>query len=436
MSPLSLSTIVVSSFIILMFTGLPVAFCLIGLSVMIATILIDPGMLYIAYSNAFSAVTKDIYIATPLFIFMATVLQYSGIGSRMYATMYKCFSGLRGGLAIGTVAMCTLIAAMTGVASTGVVTIGILAYPEMEKRGYNKGISLGCIAAGSSLGPLIPPSVMMVIIGGFASLSVGKLFLGGVFPGLLMSFFFMAYVAVRCFLEPNLGPAVPFAERVGWRDKLRSLSGLIGPIGVIFSVLGTIYFGVCTPTEAGGIGAFGALVCAACYGQLDWEMLKKAAYLALRVDCMVMWLLIGGSCFSSLLVTGGLADFLSSSITDMAMSPMAVLATMMFIVFVMGMLMDGVAITMVTIPVFMPIIMRLGIDPLWFALLFTITIIIGFVTPPFGLCLFYTKGIVPPNVTMMDIYRASIPYVILMLLVLIAGILFPPLLTWLPQLIK
>jgi len=433
MSVALITAIIIVSFLVMILLGLPVAFCLIGVSIMFAALFIDPAVLYTAYSNAFKVMTTDIFVAVPLFVFMATVLQYSGLASALYDAMYKWFAGLRGGLAIGTIVLCTLIAAMTGLGGTGVVTIGFLAFPEMEKRGYSRSISLGCIPPGGALGPLIPPSVLMIIIGGFAQLSVGRLFMGGVFPGLLMSFFFVMYIGIRSWLRPKLAPALPLEERATWREKFISLRGVILPIILILLVLGTIYTGVCTPTEAGGIGAFGALICAIIYRQFNWQNIKNACVTAFKVNAMVMWLLIGGSTFAALLTMTGVSHFISESLTGLAVSPMVILAMMMIIALFMGMLMDGSAITMILIPIFMPVIFLLDINPLWFALLFTINLIIGYVSPPFGMNLFYTKGIVPPDVTMAEIYRSVLPYTLLMLVVLAISVIYPPLLLWLPS---
>ncbi len=433
MSIALMTGIIIASFLITLVLGLPVAFTLIGLFVILAAIFINPSALYAAYASLFNTSTKDIFIAVPLFVFMATVLQYSGLGSALYDTMYKWFGGFRGGLAIGTVALCTLIAAMTGLGGTGILTIGYLAFPEMEKRGYNRMISLGCIPPAGSLGPLIPPSVIMIVLGGFTSLSIGKLFMGGVFPGLLMSVLFMAYIAIRCWVQPHMGPALPVEERATWKEKVDSLRGVILPIILIFIVLGTIYTGITTPTEAGGVGAFGALVCAAIYRKLNWENLKKAAFSAIKLDCMVMWILIGGHAFSSLLLRTGVSQFISDATVGVPLGPMAILIIMLLINLVMGMFIDSTPIIMITIPIFMPVVLQLGIDPLWFALLFTICLIVGYVSPPFGMCLFYMKGIVPRDVPMGQIYRAVTPFVLLQVLVVIAGILFPQLLLWLPN---
>ena len=415
-----------------MLSGLPLVFCLLGLSMIFMAIFVGPAQLQLAYTGIFKTVTKEIFIAIPLFVFMAAVLQNSGLGSALYDTMYKWFGGFRGGLAIGTVVIATMVAAMTGLGGTDVIIMGILAYPEMRKRGYSKSMALGCIPAGGALGPLIPPSVIMIAIAGLGSLSVGKLFMAGIFPGLVMSLLFIVYLGVRAFLQPHLAPALPLAERATWREKMTSLRGIVFPIILILLVLGSIYAGVATPTEAGGVGAFGALVCMTIYRQFNWRNLKEALLMTIKINAMVMWLLAGGAVFSSFLTLSGVAKFISQSIVGLSVSPTGVVIGMMLIALVMGMLVSAGAVIAILIPIFLPVIYELGIDPVWFALLFTINMVIGYITPPFGMNLFYMKGVAPPDVTLADLYRSSIPYVLLMLVVLFISLVFPPLVLYLP----
>jgi len=416
-----------------MLSGLPLVFCLLGLSMTFMVFLLGPEHLQIAYTGIFETITKEIFIAIPLFIFMAAVLQNSGLGSALYETMYKWFGGFAGGLAIGTVVIATVVAAMTGLGGTDVLIMGILAYPEMRKRGYSKSMALGCIPAGGALGPLIPPSVIMVAIAGLGSLSVGKLFMAGIIPGLLMSLLFIVYIGVRAFFQPHLAPALPKAERANWKEKLISLRGVVFPLILILLVLGTIYTGVATPTEASGIGAFGALVCMAIYRQFKWQNLKEALLLTLKINAMVMWLLAAGAVFTAFLTLTGASNFISQSVAGMQVSPTGVVVGMMLIAFVMGMFVPAGAAIAILIPIFMPVVYALKIDPIWFALLFTINMVIGYITPPFGMNLFYMKGVAPPDVTMADLYSSSIPYVLLMLIILAVTIAFPPLVLWLPD---
>jgi len=428
-----LTLLLLVSLFIFLLLGLPVAFSLIGVSLLFYFVLKGPVAMYALFSITLGTGIKDIYIAAPLFVFMAVVLQFSGLAAALYDTMYKWSAGLRGGLAIGTVLICTIIAAMTGIGATGVVTMGMLALPEMLKRGYDKNIAVGCIPFGGALGPLIPPSVLMIIVGGFSALSIGKLFMGGVFPGLIASLLAVIYISIRCLHRPELAPSLPPEARATWREKFSSLVVVLPTIALIIIVLGSIYAGVCTPSEAGGVGAIGALICAAIYRKLNWENLKSGTLVTLRVSTMLFWLLIGGGMFASIMSVSGISHFIAATLSGLPVPPIGILIVMMLITFVMGMIMDGAAITMICMPIFMPVIFILGYDPLWFALLFTINLIIGYISPPFGMNLFYMKGLVPPDISLGDIYRSSWPYVGILIIVLLLGIIFPEILLWLPN---
>jgi len=426
--------IIVTALLILVAIGFPVAFSLLAVAVFGIAVLYKPAALFALASVTQISSTTDFFIAIPMFIFMATVLQVSGVGSAMYETMYKWMAGLRGGLAMGTVVISTIMAAMTGVAATATVTMGLLSYPEMRQRGYSKDMAIGCIPAGGCLGPLIPPSIPMIIVAGLSSISIGKLFFAGVFPGFLTSFFFIAYIGVRCFLNPAVGPPIPVDKRATWGERFDSLRGVVLPIGLIVLVLGTIYTGIATPSEAGGVGAFGALICAAVYRNLNWKNMKEAVLTSLKVNAMVFWLILGGSMFSVMLGLTGVKDFIAEILVGSGASPWAILILMLFIVYLMGMFMDATAIAIICIPVFAPIVQLLGFDMLWFGFIFTMDMLIGFITPPFGVNLFYFKGLGHEGVTMTDIYRSVLPFVALITIAWIICIIFPPLATWLPSL--
>ena len=421
------------SLLALLATGLPVAFCMLSVAVVGYIVFVGPEALYTISPVIFRNLTQDIYIAIPLFIFMAAVFQVSGVGDRMYDTMHKWMAGLRGGLAIGTVLICTLIAALTGLGGTGTVIMGMLAYPEMMKRGYEKKMALGCIPAGGALGPLIPPSIPMILVAGFGGLSVGKLFMAGIFPGLICSFLFMLYIGIRCLYNPSLGPPIPLAERPNWKEKFISLGGAVAPILLILLILGGIYAGICTPSEAGGIGAFGALICAAIYRNFNWKNLRSAMITTFRVNAMVCWLILGGASFSSLCGITGVTHFVSDVLTALPIPPMGILVAMITIIFIMGMFIENAAIIMICVPIMMPVALELGFDPLWFGFIFTMCIVIGMITPPFGYNLFYMKGLGHAGVSMMDIYLSILPFIPLMVIALALCVIFPQIPLWLPS---
>ena len=417
----------------IMSTGFPIALSLMLVSIAGILLWANPAALSILPSTIIVMTTKDFFIALPMFIFMAGILQVSGIGTKLYDTFWKWFAGLRGGLAAATVAVSTVLAATTGSGSTATVTMGMIAYPEMEKRGYDKYLSIGSICCGGCLGPLIPPSITMILVAAYADLSIGKLFIAGVFPGLLTSGFFMLYILLQCYLHPQMGPAIPSDERVSWREKFVSLKGAILPIFLIIVVLGFIYVGISTPSEAGGIGAFGALCCAAINRKLTVANLKKAMASSLRITAMIFWIIIGGATFSSLLAMTGVSNFIGELMVGANLGPWTIFMIMMIIIFVLGMLMDSTPIVIITMPIFIPIIRTLGFDVLWFGLVVTMNLLIGFLTPPFGLAMFYFKGIGHEDVSMLDLYRGCFPFVFVMTIAMILCIIFPGIATWLPN---
>jgi len=430
-----ITVIVILGFLLLLLLGLPIAFSLISSSIIFILIFWKVDGLYLIGTTIYSVSSKEIYLAIPFFVFLASVLERSGIGEDLYDMFYKWVGRLGGGLAIGAVLICTIIDAISGLGASGIVTIGPIAMKEMSKRGYDKHMSVGCIAAGSALGPLIPPSIIMIIIAGFTGLSVGKLFAAGVIPGLLCSAGFIIYIVIRCFRNPKMGPTIPDDVIITWRDRLISLRLVILPVVLILTVMGSIYTGIATPTEGAAVGAFGALFCAVVRGRLTFPNIYAAGIASVKITCMVMWLLIGGSLFATVLNAIGVQETISRMLQDFGTNygPNMVLFITMLIPFIMGMFIDGAAITVLTMPIFFPVIVSVGIDPLLFGLLFTINICLGYLTPPFGMNLFYMKGIVSSDITMEDIYRSIIPYVAVMIIVLILVVIFPSLALWLPN---
>jgi len=413
--------------------GMPVAFAMLSSAGLSLLIFFGPAAVNMIEYQLFSNLTQAVYIAVPMFTFMASMIESSGISTALYNAMHKWFGGLRGGLAIGTIVICTLISAMTGLAATAVVTMGLVAYPEMKKLGYSRYISLGCIPAGGVLGALIPPSVLMIIVAGFSSVSVGKLFIGGIIPGLLIALLFIIYIAVICLIRPNYGPVLPKEQRANWPEKFKSLGSVILPVLLVILVLGGLYRGAFTPTEAGGVGAFGAILCAAVNRSLNWNTLRRAASVTITVTAMILWLCFGGSMISVFLSSLQVTTLISSFLTGLSISPIIIVCLMLLIVLIMGMFIDAIAIIMITFPIFLPVVTALGIDLLWWCLIITMALLVGLITPPYGLCLFYMKAMVPSDVTMQDIFKSIIPYVLAMLIVLVACVLWPPLLTWLPN---
>ncbi len=421
-------------FLVTLILGLPVAFVLITTGLLGVLVFLSPNKLFIGVSSIFGVGTNQTLLCLPLFVFMSCLLRYSGIAEGLFDALHKWSGGLKGSLAIATVFACTIIAAMTGIGATGVVTMSMIAYPEMKKRGYHDEISLGSIVSGGSLGPLIPPSGNMIIVGMLSSVSIGKLFAGGIIPGIIAAGLFALYIAVRSALKPDLAPALPSDMRPTWKQKFVVLRYVIAPVLLIVAVLGSIYTGAATPTEAAGVGAFGAGICALINRQLNWANLKLATYETLRITIMCAWLVIGGNTFVALLTMTGISEFVGGTIAGFAVPPFAILGGIMLIVFFLGMFIDPISISVIGIPLFVPIVEILGFDITWFCIVFVLFTTTGYLTPPFGMNLFYLKGCLPQtDVTMASIYRSSLPFAGILVIVAIIGLVLPELIMWLPN---
>ena len=420
--------------LLLLALGFPLAFCFGSVAVIFITWQWGSEALFILATTAFSSWTSFILIAVPLFILMANFLERSGLADDLYDMMYKWAGSLRGGLAMGTVLICAIFAAMAGISGVATVTMGLIALPSMLRRNYDKIIAVGCISAGGTLGILIPPSIIMILYASLTGESVGKLFMGGVFPGIILAAIFIAYIGIRTFFQPHLGPPIPKEERATWKEKFQSLKAVILPIILIFLVLGVIYTGICTPTEASGIGALGALVVIIIKRRFTWQMFTDALRRTLNLTAMVMWILLGAKCFSHIYIAIGASEFVHSVITGFEVNRWIILIGMQVVFFILGCFMDPAGIIMICTPVFIPLIKKLGFDPVWFGVLFTINMEIGYITPPFGFNLFYMKSLAGPmGVSMGEIYRSIIPFTILAILGIVIIMLFPQLVLWLPS---
>lgn len=431
---IELTTLIIwGGFLLLMAIGTPISFAMLVTGVLGYIFFVGAKGLSITSSITYNVMTMDLYLAIPLFIFMAAIFQASGLSSLLYEIMYKWMSGVRGGLAIGTILVATLIGAMTGLAGTATVTLGMLAYPEMEKRGYNKIISIGPIIAGGALGLIIPPSITMILVGSMSGLSVGKLFMAGVMPGLLAAIVFITYIGLRCFLNPALGPALPTEERITWKEKFSSLTKILPPLALVILILGGIWLGVFTATEAGGIGAIGSLLYTLGTRNLTWKTLKDAGNQTLRLTGMVMWLAVGGVIFTSLNSRTGTGAFISEALGSLSSSPFTMMLILVTIIIILGFILETFAIIISVMPIMLPIVTKIGIDPLLFGFCFALALIIGVMTPPFGYAIFYFAGLKHPGVTVADIYKATMVFAGILTLVLLLCLIFPPIVLWFPN---
>jgi len=411
--------------------GMPLAFTFGGVSIVFTILLWGTDALSLIPLTAYEDVNNYILLAVPLFVFMANILEHSGIAENLYEMMHRWMGRISGGLAMGTIVICAIFAAMAGISGVATITMGLIALPSMLSRGYSKRMAVGSISAGGTLGILIPPSVIMILYAFLTEESVGQLFIAGIFPGILITLLFIFYIGIRCLINPQLGP--PIQEKVDLREKLISLRAVVLPIMLILLVLGVIYMGICTPTEASAVGAIGAVVCAAIHRKLAWKVFTQSMERTLLLTCMVMWILIGATCFTQLYTALGAPDMLNNMIAGLEVSRWTIIALMMMVFFILGMFMDPAGIIMICTPVFIPIVKMLGFNTIWFGILFTINMEMGYITPPFGFNLFYMRAIVPEGVTMVDIYRSIIPFVFLEMLGLMLVIVFPELATWLPS---
>ena len=422
-------------FIAALAVGVPIAFALGGSAVIAALLFIGPKYIGTLMTTSVSLQLNWVLIATPLFIVMAMILDKAGIVADLFETAYKWSGPLRGGLAVAVVLSCTVFAACTGIVAGAIIAMGIIALPIMRKYNYNKSLALGSIVAGGTLGQLIPPSVMIILYGAVTGVSVGKMFAAAFVCGPILSILYVSYILVRSFFQPTLCPALPLEERANWREKFHSLRLVILPIFLILMVLGSIFSGAATPTEAAAVGALGAAVCAAVRGKLNWKCLKEAAIGTIKQCGMIGWILIGSLFFASVFNAIGGGELVEEMVMAVPGGTMGALIAMLIILLAMGMIIDVVAIVVIAAPLFLPIILHLGFDPTWFGLLFMVMLQMGYISPPFGWSLFFLKGVTPPDVSMADIYRGSLAFIGLQAIGVTMFVLFPELVLWLPNII-
>ncbi len=427
--------------LVLLSFGYPVAFSLGGVAMIFGIIGIAVGAFDPIFLNAmplriFNIMSNFTLLAVPYFIFMGAMLEKSGIAERLLETMGILFGRIRGGLALAVVVVGALMAASTGVVAATVVAMGLISLPIMLRYGYNKELACGVIMASGTLGQLIPPSVVLVVLGDQLGVSVGDLFIGALIPGLLMASAFAVHVMAIAFLRPDMAPALPPEVReMGGQQLLKQiLQAMVPPLVLILLVLGSIFFGIATPTEAGAVGALGATALAAVKGHVNVKSLEQVCNVTMRTTTMVMFILLGSTAFS--LVFRGLHGdrFMYDFLSNLPGGSTGFLFVSMLTVFILGFFIDFFEIAFIVVPLFVPVAQTLGMDLVWYGVVLGANLQTSFLTPPFGLALFFLRGVAPPSVTTGDIYRGAIPFVILQLLVVVALIIFPPIVNFLPSL--
>ncbi len=387
--------------------GIHIAFVLAVVPLVFALFLwgVQGMMTYI--QGAWGAMNNFALTAIPLFIFMAALLEKSGIVEDLYLCFYKWSGPLRGGLAVATVIVGAIVGAVSGVVAAGVIGLGLIALPRMEHYKYDRGINMGSVLVAGTLGQLIPPSLVMVIYGAVTNLSVGKLFAAGVSAGILLTIIFCIYILIRAWINPALAPALPPDQRATWREKFIALRAVFLPALLIISCMGAIFSGAATPTEGAAFGALGAILFARVTGRIHWKMLQETCFITLKVTNMVAWMIAGAVAFSA--VFSGIGG--NKVVTDFALAMPAgkygVLFLSIVFIFFLGCFLETTAIILLAAPIVTPMLINLGFEPLWWGTIFMVLLQTAYISPPFGMSLFYLKGVTPPEITLEDIFKAT-----------------------------
>lgn len=430
-----ITVLMFGSMLVLLALGLPLAFVtgLVGVTFTVALFGID-GLQLIA-SRIYSFMNEYVLVSVPMFILMASLMERSGVAKDLFDSMRVWAGRLPGGLAIQTMVAATIMGAMTGIIGGEIVLLGLIALPQMLRLGYDRKLAIGTICAGGSLGTMIPPSIVLVIYGLTVNVPIGDLFTANLVPGLILSGVYMAYIFVRCQINPALGPAAPEHEHaIPLMQKLKLMKGLLLPMVVMASVLGTIYTGVASVTEAAAMGVVGTLFASAARKELKWPMMRESLRQTMSTCGMLLWLSFGATAMIGVYNLAGGPAFVKETITGLSLPPIGVILLMMGILLLLGCIMDWVGICLLTMPIFVPIVIALGFDPVWFGVLFCLNMQVSYLSPPFGPAAFYLKGVAPPEISLNDIFAALWPFVLLQIAVLALIVFFPGIALWLPSL--
>ncbi len=408
----------------LLLTGMPLAFVTLLVALIFALGWFGPMAVPLITSRIFSFVNSFVFVSVPMFVLMAAILDRSGIAKDLFDAMRVVGGRLRGGVAIQTLLVAVVLAAMSGIIGGEVVLLGLLALPQMLRLGYDRRLAIGVCCAGGALGTMVPPSIVLIIYGLTASVSIGDLFTAAFLPGLMLASFYVAYVLVRAYLDPSVAP-IPEPDEIPLKEKLRLLKGLILPIMVVIFVLGSIYGGIASVTEASAIGVIGVMLSTVLRGEFTLELIVGAARRTLATVGMIVWIGIGASALVGVFNLMGGIDFVSSLLTGISENPTVIVLVMMAILFVLGMFLDWVGIALLTMPIFVPIVRELGLDPVWFGVVFAMNMQVSFLSPPFGPAAFYLKSVTPPDISLGEIFRSLLPFIGLQIVALGLLITFP-----------
>ena len=420
--------------LVALFMGFPVAFSMMGVALVFGILTFGEPVIFQFAQKVDAVASNFVLAAVPLFIFMGAMLERSGIAERLFEAVHLWTRRLPGGLAIGTIVMCVIFAASTGVIGATETVVGLLAIPVMLRYAYDKGLISGTICAGGSLGTIIPPSVVVVVLGPVADVSVGDLFVGMVFPGLLMAALYIAYILIRCSVDAKAGPRLPRSDdEPSLPEKIRfTMVALAPPVAMIVAVLGSIMFGLAAPTEAAALGALGSLALTLLYGRYSHAVLNEALLKTLKITCMIILILLGGNMFAGVFIASGGVFVTEQLIGEANLAPWMTLAVFLFVCFLGGFFLDWISVLLIFIPVFIPIVRTMGYDPVWFCVLFLVVIQTSYLTPPMAPAIFYLRGISPPEITLRHMFRGVVPFIVLQILALGLVATYPQLVLWLP----
>ena len=437
MTPVEITLFMLVVFLAVLFMGHPLMSTLGGLAVIFGFLFWGDGNVLAMFARtATKTATTISYVCIPLFIFMGCILERSGVSEKLFESMYIVLGRIRGGLGITTVLICALMGAATGIIGASITIMGMLALPSMIKYGYDKRMAAGTVMAAGSLGTMIPPSVILVIYGSLAQISIAKLFAGGLIVGLLLSGLYIAYIVIRTLINKDAGPPIDPEEsaRYSTGEKLKMfVVSIIPPIGLIIMVLGSLLTGISTPNEAAALGCVGATLIAIAYGKFSWRMVKESCFQTMLTSALVMWIILAASMFTTIFMGLRGGQVVQELVTGVVANKWLVLALILFVIFVMGMLIDTYGILLIGVPLFTPIVYKMGFDPLWFGMLFAIMVQMSVLSPPFAYAAFYLKGVAPKGVELNDLYWASIPFIALQILAVVLCCIFPGIATWLPS---
>jgi tripartite ATP-independent transporter DctM subunit len=432
-----LGVLMLGLFVIFILFGFPIAFTLMALGVFFGYHAMGNAVFSLVVQRTYSVMSNDVLISVRLFGFMGYVIERASILDRLFRSIQLAAGGLPASLAVATLLTCALFATATGIVGAVVTLMGLLAYPAMLRQGYDTKLSAGVVCAGGCLGILIPPSIMLILYGATAGVSVVQLYAGALLPGLMLTGLYIVYVMVRGFLNPKLAPPLPEAERdvSPGTVVLNLVTSFLPLAALVTAVLGAIMFGLATPHEAAAMGAFGALLLAAAYRSLSWKNLKESVFLTARTTAMVCWLFIGSFIFSAVFAYLGGQAVIENFVTGLDLSPIMFMIVVQLIIFLLGWPLEWTEIIVIFVPIFLPLLDHYGIDPLFFGLLIALNIQTSFLSPPVAMAPFYLKGVAPKHVSINEIFRGVMPFLWIVLVAMVLLYLFPGIGLWLPALL-